>query len=257
MYIKVLKFNPNHGPDGKFSEAATGGASESGRPSKANNSATTKPKSAKPLTVKPTFSPRAKLTIQSASEALGKQGIKLDHAGMENFSPRYKLTDKNGSTQVVSAKELTKLLTKKTDQFNEDVKQILGMRGVVGMYAHIFKGAPLGNCNAIGGKVGECGAGRGATEPASSLASDMGRPKIPASSVSVGGEDAYKYANGKKPSGKGTWLFSTGKSIDFSKNPKAGEDYYQSPYGTSYSDAKKQAKAWAGAKGKRSVNVMS
>lgn len=92
-----------------------------------------------------------------------------------------------------------------------------------------------------------------------SLAGDMGavKPKISASSVSVGGEDRYAFNNGKKPSGSGNWLFSPNTSIDWSKNPKAGEDYFQAPYGATYGDAKKQAKAWAASKGKRSVNVMS
>lgn len=73
-----------------------------------------KPKSTASLTVNPTFSSRSKVTVQSASEALAKQGIKLEHAGMSGFSPNYKLTGKDGSTKTVSAKELTKMLTKKS-----------------------------------------------------------------------------------------------------------------------------------------------
>lgn len=88
---------------------------------------------------------------------------------------------------------------------------------------------------------------------------DMGvvKPKISASSVNVGGESAYQFANGKKPSGSGNWLFAPDKSIDWSKNPKAGEDYFQAPYGVTYGDAKRQAKVWAAGKGHRAINVMS
>lgn len=79
---------------------------------------------------------------------------------------------------------------------------------------------------------------------------------LPASSVSVAGEDRYAFANGGKPSGAGTWMFSPHKSVDFSKH-KAGEDYFQSPHGTKYSDAKKQAKAWAAQKGHSEVHVQT
>lgn len=101
-YAQVLKMNPHHGPDGKFVEAP------SKKPEKAASSGSTK------VSVKPSFSARTKVTIQSATEALAKQGIKLEHAGMEGFSPKYKLTGKDGSSQTVSAKDLTKMLTKKS-----------------------------------------------------------------------------------------------------------------------------------------------
>jgi hypothetical protein len=62
--------------------------------------------------------------------------------------------------------------------------------------------------------------------------------------VEIAGANQYEYANGHKPSGPGTWIFAPMKTIDFTKH-RAGEDYFQSKAGTQYSEAKKQAKAWA------------
>lgn len=61
------------------------------------------------------FSKSKKPTIQDATEALAKQGIKLEHAGMVDHRATYKLTSKDGSTATVGGKELTKMLTKKED----------------------------------------------------------------------------------------------------------------------------------------------
>lgn len=96
-----------------------------------------------------------------------------------------------------------------------------------------------------------------------SLHGDMGGKKpaakkpapAAASHVTVGGEDAYRFSNGKSPGGRGSWIFSPKKSIDWG-TAKQGEDFYQSPHNTLYSDAKKQAKAWAASKGKSHINVM-
>jgi hypothetical protein len=89
-------------------------------------------------------------------------------------------------------------------------------------------------------------------------ASQSGKPKIAASSVDVQGADRYEYANGKKPGGKGSWIFSPHKSHDFGKHgDKAGEHFFQSNYDTTYGDAKKQAKAWAAEKGHRTIHIQS
>lgn len=66
--------------------------------------------------------------------------------------------------------------------------------------------------------------------------------------VEVTGEDRYEFSNGKRPSGKGTWMFAPRKSIDFAKH-KVGVDYFESPPDTTYSSAKQLAKAWAKEKG--------
>lgn len=90
QWALVFKYNPNHDEQGRFA-SASGGASK----------------------IKAVFKPRAKLTIDAATQALAEQGFSLEHAGMLNFSPRYRVTDSGGNAQTYSAKELTKLLTKK------------------------------------------------------------------------------------------------------------------------------------------------
>lgn len=54
------------------------------------------------------------------------------------------------------------------------------------------------------------------------------RASIPASRVSVGGEDMYAFTNGKRPSGKGSWMFSPKRSINFDTD-KAGKDFFSVP----------------------------
>ena len=69
-------------------------------------------------------------------------------------------------------------------------------------------------------------------------------------------EKHYEYANGRKPSGKGNWLFAPSRNIDI-RTAKVGVDYYQSPPLTLYSDAKKAAVKWAKEKGFDSISVLS
>lgn len=78
------------------------------------------------------------------------------------------------------------------------------------------------------------------------------------SSVDVQGADRYEFANGKKPGGKGSWIFSQHKTHDFSKHGStAGEHFFQSAHNTTYSDAKKQAKEWAASKGHSTIHIQS
>lgn len=87
---------------------------------------------------------------------------------------------------------------------------------------------------------------------------DGGNKKIPASSVDVRGDDHYQFTHGKKPSGRGMWFFSPHKSHDFGKHgDKAGEHFFLSQSGTSYSEAKEQAKKWAAEKGHSVIHVQT
>lgn len=79
---------------------------------------------------------------------------------------------------------------------------------------------------------------------------------IAASSVRVGGEDRYAFANGNMPKGRGTWMFSPHKSVDFKKH-KQDVDYFQSKSNTMYTEAKAQAKAWAGKNGISDITVQT
>lgn len=81
------------------------------------------------------------------------------------------------------------------------------------------------------------------------------KPKLSASSVDVQGADRYEYANGKKPGGKGGWMFSPHRNVDFSKH-KNGEDYYTHPHG-SYTEAKAAAKKWAAEKGHHVIHIQT
>ena len=103
-YAKVLKANP-YGNNQYTKGGPKGGIS-------GGEASTPKPEGK--VAVEPSFKARTKLTIQTAAAALEKQGIKLEHAGMVNFSPLYKLTGKDGTTQTVGAKDLTRMLTKKS-----------------------------------------------------------------------------------------------------------------------------------------------
>lgn len=69
---------------------------------------------------------------------------------------------------------------------------------------------------------------------------------IPTSRVTVEHME-HLMAHGHDPKGKGTWMFSKHRKIDFGKH-KAGEDYIQTPH-LPYAAAKKQAKEWAASKG--------
>lgn len=62
------------------------------------------------ISVKPAFARHIKPTLQSAAAALKSQGITMEHSGMLNHSPQYRLTDTQGRTQVMSAKDITNLL---------------------------------------------------------------------------------------------------------------------------------------------------
>lgn len=74
----------------------------------------------------------------------------------------------------------------------------------------------------------------------------------------ISGADRYEYAHGKRPSGKGTWIFSPHKSHSFKEHgSKAGEHFFQSAPHTSYSDAKKQASAWGKSKGHSELHVQT
>lgn len=79
-----------------------------------------------------------------------------------------------------------------------------------------------------------------------------------ASAVDVQGEGRYEFANGKKPSGRGSYIFSPHKTHNFSEHgSKAGEHFFQSSGDATYSDAKKQAKAWAASKGHGSLHLQT
>jgi hypothetical protein len=82
--------------------------------------------------------------------------------------------------------------------------------------------------------------------------------KFSASSVSVEGAQNYEFANGKKPGGKGSYIFSPHKSHNFKEHgATAGEHYFQSASHTGYPDARKQAQKWAASKGHRVIHVQS
>ena len=73
--------------------------------------------------------------------------------------------------------------------------------------------------------------------------------------VSSDSVDRYKNENGGKgPAGHGNWYFSKHKSIDF-KNHKEGEDHIS--VNGKYSDAKKQATAWAKEKGHGVIHLQT
>lgn len=72
--------------------------------------------------------------------------------------------------------------------------------------------------------------------------------------VSVEGHDRYEYAHGHKPRGQGNWIFSSHKSIDFSKH-KEGADYMK--HNGSFTDAQKAAKSWAKTQGHTTVHVQT
>lgn len=58
----------------------------------------------------------------------------------------------------------------------------------------------------------------------------------------------------KEPKGRGGWMFSKDKDIDFGTH-KRGEDWISTPSMT-YADAKKHAKEWAASKGHSTIYVM-
>lgn len=62
--------------------------------------------------------------------------------------------------------------------------------------------------------------------------------------ISIEGEDRYKNSHGKKPGGKGTWIFAINRNVNF-ETDKEGVDYYGTKGNTSYADAKKEAREWA------------
>lgn len=66
---------------------------------------------------------------------------------------------------------------------------------------------------------------------------------IPASNVSVNGEDNYRFTNGRRPSGTGNWAFNIG-----------GEEVFI--YG-SYSEAKKEARRRAARSGIGSIRLLT
>lgn len=74
--------------------------------------------------------------------------------------------------------------------------------------------------------------------------------------VDVSGEEQYEFANGKKPSGKGSWIFSPKRRVDFVKD-KAGKDYFQSTADTTYAQAKQQARKWAASNGWYQIYIQS
>jgi hypothetical protein len=80
----------------------------------------------------------------------------------------------------------------------------------------------------------------------------------PASSVDVQGEDRYEFTHGKKPGGKGSYIFSPHKSHDFGAHGNtAGEHYFQSAHDAGYTDAKAAAKKWAAGKGHSTIHVQT
>jgi predicted ABC-type ATPase len=99
-FLHILRFNPNHDPkDGKFTTGAAGEANAGGGAP----------------TIKPTFKPRTKLTIQQVTEALGKQGMKLEPLGTRQFQAFYRVSDKDGRAMELSGKDLAKVLTQKEE----------------------------------------------------------------------------------------------------------------------------------------------
>ena len=67
--------------------------------------------------------------------------------------------------------------------------------------------------------------------------------QIPISRVGVDGENQYRFTNGKRPSGVGTWAFNIG-----------GEEVFISG---SYANAKKEAKKRAAQKGLMRIRVLT
>lgn len=74
------------------------------------------------------------------------------------------------------------------------------------------------------------------------------KPKIPVSSVSVGGEDAYRWTNGRKPKGWGQWNFQIGNKSNM-------DDWFS--FTGNYTEAKKAAKKKAAEMGEWSVKVLA
>lgn len=103
VLFKAKKANPYHSADGTFTteqKAKGGKAKEMSDP-------------------KPAFTARTKVTIQQATEALKKQGYKLEHAGMsKDHRAKYKVTDKDGNSKEYAASDLTKMLTGKAKKLD-------------------------------------------------------------------------------------------------------------------------------------------
>lgn len=82
--------------------------------------------------------------------------------------------------------------------------------------------------------------------------------KVPASSVSVDGALNYQSTHGKKPGGRGTWLFSPHQNHDFGAHGStAGEHFYQSGNNDTYAEAKDKAKQWAASRGIRVIHLQT
>ncbi len=88
--------------------------------------------------------------------------------------------------------------------------------------------------------------------------SSGGSPGLKAAHVSVEGHARYAAANGKRPSGAGSWIFSPHASHSMREHGSApGEHYYQSPHNTNFTAASAEAKKWGASKGHRTMYVQS
>lgn len=107
-------------PEGinQYTKGGGSGEEDKGKP-KAKSTSTP---SGKGPAIKPAFSGKAKVTIQSAGEALAKQGLTLGKPTMgKDFKASYPVTDKNGNTTTMTAVELTKALTGKAKKAEFDL----------------------------------------------------------------------------------------------------------------------------------------
>jgi len=95
-------------------------------------------------------------------------------------------------------------------------------------------------------------------ESSDAPASNPEKAAIPASAVNVVGEDRYEFTHGKKPGGRGSYIFSPHKTHDFGAHGStAGEHYFQSAHDSGYTDAKVAAKKWAAGKGHSTIHVQT
>lgn len=74
--------------------------------------------------------------------------------------------------------------------------------------------------------------------------------------IEITGEDRYAFTHGKKTTGRGAWWFCSEQEIDWKKH-LPDRDYFQTPGGTLYTEAKKRARQWAKRQGHTAIYVMT
>lgn len=162
---------------------------------------------------------------------------------------------KHMESMIVSANAEGKKYGPKTTYIGRHEQEIGGKK--IGVTSHTGKeykqswsmdGATVDPANVQTHLEQHFGGGEAASTPAAK----------PASSVDVQGEDRYEFAHGKKPGGKGSYIFSPHRSHDFGAHGNtAGEHYFQSAHDAGYTDAKIAAKKWATGKGHSTIHVQT